>query len=162
MWGSYPPGLDGFSPAGTQVEEGRADGEAAEGKHHFHHAHEDEGNPQDERGALVGEQTRCWHNSIPKSRPRENQRDTHVEAGRVKGALVGDAGGRVGGVGVLKVALLQQALSPVNDGFHHRNRQGHGGGERDDARQEAEDQQDPLLRGRDQREINLLILNICI
>lgn len=87
--------------------------------------------------------------------------DTYVEAGRVEGALVGDAGGRVGGGGVLKVALLQQALSLVNDGFHHRNRQGHGGGERDDARQEAEDHQDPLLRGRDQREINLFILNIC-
>lgn len=55
--GSYPPGLDGFPPARTQVEEGRADGKAAEGEHSFHHGHEDERNPQDNGGALVGKET---------------------------------------------------------------------------------------------------------
>lgn len=76
---------------------------------------------------------------------------TYVEPRRVKGAFIRDAGRRVGVIRILEVALLQQALSLVNNGFHHRNRQGHGSGERDEARQQAEDQQDPLLRGRDQR-----------
>lgn len=63
--GSYPPGLDGFPPAWTQVEEGRADGKAAEGEHHFHQGHEDERNPQDNGGALVGKQThRCFRAKI--------------------------------------------------------------------------------------------------
>lgn len=53
---SYPPGLGGFSPAWTQVEERTADGRAAEGEHHFHYAHQDERNPQDNGGALVGKQ----------------------------------------------------------------------------------------------------------
>lgn len=56
---SYPPGLDGLSPAWTQVEERTADGKAAEAEHHFYHGHQDERNPQDDGGALVGKQTRC-------------------------------------------------------------------------------------------------------
>lgn len=59
-WGSYPPGLTGFPPAWTQVEEKRANSKAAEGEDHFHQGHEDERNPQDNGGALVGKQThRC-------------------------------------------------------------------------------------------------------
>lgn len=64
---------------------------------------------------------------------------TYVESRGVKGAFGRAAGSRV--------AVLKKALSLVHDGFPHRHRQSHGSGERDEARQEAEDQQDPLLRG---------------
>lgn len=77
--------------------------------------------------------------------------DSYVEPCGVKGAFGRDASRRVGVVRILKVALLQQALAPVPNGLPHGHGQSQGGGERDDARQEAEDQQDPLLQGQGQR-----------
>lgn len=77
--------------------------------------------------------------------------DSYVEPCGVKGAFGRDASRRVGVVRILKVALLQQALAPVPNGLPHGHGQSQGGSERDDARQEAEDQQDPLLQGQGQR-----------
>lgn len=51
--GSYPPCPDGPSSAWTQVEEWTTDSEAAKGKHHFHHGHQDKRHPQDNCCTLV-------------------------------------------------------------------------------------------------------------
>lgn len=70
----------------------------------------------------------------------------YVDTGGVKGALVCDAGRRMNII-ISKRAVSEQAASFVNEGLHHRNRQAQDGGNRYETCHEAEDQQDPLLRG---------------
>jgi len=49
---AYPFSVAGPPVAGAEIQVGGAESEAAEGEHHLHHRHHDEGHPEDKRGAL--------------------------------------------------------------------------------------------------------------
>lgn len=70
---------------------------------------------------------------------------THVDAGGVKRALVGDVRGRAHGA-VAEAAVREQAASFVDDPLHQGHGQAQQGGQCNETSQEAEDQQDPFLQ----------------
>lgn len=75
----------------------------------------------------------------------KSSRRAYVDPGGVEGAFVCDAGRAV--ILPRKLAVCKQVAAFVDDGLHHCNQQANDAGDGQEARQEAEDQQHPLLRG---------------